>query len=430
MKNQVPDFISGAKCALVQEIVFKNNKQYLLRSTAMKNLLYNRYLGRGITFLLSLAIVATLATGQDLVIGAGAAFVGNGHYNIAGNITSAAAASISGTVNLDGAAQSISGGAITFNNLNIAGTDVKNSDADIAVQGQLTVNQNLNMNTANNRVLTMKDAAKSTQPSFAGVKEITGSMKWEAYAAQSYTFNNASTVVKFNGADAARTFQLKVQPVTNPSGYQTTTSINRKITAVYAGWSTGTADIQLAYQNGEVDGSLVQTRLKEFHASIASTNKLGGTATITRLASAAGSFGYIKQTNLASTAFASGDELGLDTRFSAYISILAQSWNLPGTWDAGAIPSSSDDVEINTKVTVPDGVAAAANSVAINEGAAKGLTVGGGTSGTLSVGAGGIANSNSSGDGLTVAPGANVTITSGIMNNNGAISNAGTIRVQ
>ena len=94
------------------------------------------------------------------------------------------------------------------------------------------------------------------------------------------------------------------------------------------------------------------------------------------------------------------------------------------------MPSGLDDVEINTKVTVPDGVAAVASSVLIDEGTAKGLTVGGGTTGTLSVGTGGILNNNSAGDGLTVAPGANVTITSGIMNNNGAITNAGTIRVQ
>ena len=396
----------------------------------MKKIIGSRCLGRGIIPLLTLAVAASLAVGQNLNIGAGGAFTGNGQYHIAGNITSAASASIAGTVTLDGGAQSISGGAITFNNLTVAGTDVKNADADIAVQGHLTVNQNLNMNTANNRVLTMKDAAKSTQPSFAGVKEVTGNMKWEAFSAQSYTFKNASSLVSFSSADGARTFQLKVQPAINPSGYQLATSVNRKINATYAGWSTGTADIQLAYQNAEVDGSLVQTKLKEFHTTVVSTNKLGGSTTITRLPSGAGSFGYVKQTNLASATFASGDELVLDTRFSAFISILAQNWNLPGTWDVGAVPSGLDDVEINTKVTVPDGVAAVASSVLIDEGTAKGLTVGGGTTGTLSVGTGGILNNNSAGDGLTVAPGANVTITSGIMNNNGAITNAGTIRVQ
>ena len=396
----------------------------------MKNIIGSRCSGRGIIPFLTLAIAVSLALGQNVTIGAGAAFTGSGQYHIAGNITSAGSTSIAGTVTLDGAAQSISGGAITFTNLTAAGTDVKNVDADIAVQGQLTVNQNLNMNTTNNRVLTMKDAAKSTQPSFTGVKEVTGNMKWEAYSAQSYTFNNSSTVVHFSGADGARTFQLKVQPAINPSGYQLATSVNRKINASYAGWSTGTADIQLAYQNGEVDGSVVQTKLKEFHATIASTNKLGGSTTITRLASGVGLLGYVKQTGLASSTFASGDELALDTRFSAFISILAQNWNLPGTWDAGAVPSSLDDVEINTKVTIPDGVAAVASSVLIDDGAAKGLTVGSGTSGTLSVGAGGILNNNSAGDGLTVAPGATVTITSGIMNNNGAITNAGTIRVQ
>ena len=174
---------------------------------------------------------------------------------------------------------------------------------------------------------------------------------------------------------------MKVQPGTNPTGYQLATSVNRKINAAYTGWTTGTADIQLAYQNGEADATVVQARLKEFHATIASTNKLGGSTTITRLPSGAGTLGYVKQTGLASSTFASGDELELDTRFSAFISILAQNWNLPGTWDVGLVPSSSDDVEINTKVAVPDGVAAVASSVLIDEGAAKGLTVGGGTSG-------------------------------------------------
>jgi hypothetical protein len=286
------------------------------------------------------------------------------------------------------------------------------------------------MNTANNRVLTMKDAAKSIQPTYASLKEVTGNMKWEAYSAQSYTYNNSSTVVRFSSADAARTFQLKVLPATNPAGYQLATSVNRKVNASYAGWTAGTADIQLGYQNGEVDGTVVQTKLKQFHGTVASTSKLGGSTTLTRLASGAGSFGYVKQTGLASATFASGDELILDTRFGTFISILAQSWNLPGTWEAGSIPTSSDDVEINTKVSIPDGFAAVANSVLIDEGAAKGLTVGGGTSGTLTVGTGGVANNNSVGDGLTVSPGANVTITSGILNNNGAISNAGTIRVQ
>ena len=55
--------------------------------------------------------------GQNMNIGAGAAFTGNGQYSIAGNITSSGSTSIAGTVNLDGAVQSISGGAITFKNL-------------------------------------------------------------------------------------------------------------------------------------------------------------------------------------------------------------------------------------------------------------------------------------------------------------------------
>ena len=58
-----------------------------------------------------------------------------------------------------------------------------------------------------------------------------------------------------------------------------------------------------------------------------------------------------------------------------------------------------------------------------------GLVVGGGASGSLAVGTGGLTN-NSAATGLTVAAGASVTITGADLTNTGAISNAGTITVQ
>jgi hypothetical protein len=590
MKTKLQVLFQGQDMPLFKKLNSINHNQHLFRSTAMKNATGIKCLGREIaTLLITLAIVATLAMGQNLVVGSGSTFAGNGQYIIAGSITNTAPVTINGVVTLNGqAGQTIgttgqidfqtlnvnttsgnatmavstavstalsiangstfdiqnntlgiggtstlhtsgvltvgssstvnftsgtaqdilphtyanlglSGGgaktfpigtstvntlltasdsvtvtgvlafaatasasfdsdlvnngtftaptttgvvtfgggnaqiigglnALAFNKLTLNGGGVKNADVDISVAGQLTVNQNLIMDTTNHRLLTMLDAAKSTQPIYGSLKEITGRMRWEAFSAQTYKFNNASTEIAFSGANGARTFELNVKPATNPTGYQLATSVNRKINATYAGWSTGTADIQLAYQNGEADGSLVQARLKEFHGAIASADKLGGI--ISRGPSGVGSFGYVKHANLASTAFTSGDEISLDTRFSPIISVAIASWNLPTTWDANAIPTSSDDVEINTAVLIPDEYAAAALSTTINNGGGIGLTVGGGASGTLAVGAGGLTNNNSTGTGLTVATGASVTVTGSSVTNAGAISNSGTIRVQ
>jgi hypothetical protein len=145
MKTKFQILFQGQNVPLFKKLDSKIHKQHLVRSTAMKYKTVVKSLNRGGIALLTIALIATMAVGQNLTIGGGATFVGNGQYNIKGNITSAASTSISGTVNLDGAAQSITGGALTFKNLTIAGTDVKNANVNITVQGQLTVNQNLIM---------------------------------------------------------------------------------------------------------------------------------------------------------------------------------------------------------------------------------------------------------------------------------------------
>ena len=205
--------------------------------------------------------------------------------------------------------------------------------------------------------------------------------------------------------------------------------MNRSFNATYANWSTGTANVKLAYLQGEASTlGVTETKLRDFQNGISSSNKVAGTPT--RLTSGGASFGSVTSGTLTNAQLLAANELAIDDRFGAFKSIAATGWDVPTTWDATAIPGSTDDVEIDTKVSVPNAVAAVANSVVINAGASQGLTVGGGASGTLSIGAGGLVNNNITGDGLTVATGASVTITSGTLTNNGAITNAGTIRVQ
>ena len=571
--------------------VNRNVKEKIKRSNVMKNSTIGKYLGRGILAILTLALVATVAMGQNLVIGGTPTFTGAGIINVKGAINNSVVASISGVVNLTGTAAQTIGttGALTFSTLNVnttvgaaslavstavntallisasstlniqdntlsiggtstrnvtgvltaggtstvnftsgaaqdvmpnsyanlglsgagiktfpvgtttvntsltassditttgtlafaaaatgtisgalvnngtftapttglitfngavaqgisgtnpltftaltlSGAGVKNADVNISVGGQLTVDQTLNMLTAGNRLLTMLNSAAATQPIYGSLMEVTGRMQWQAFAAQSYTFNNALTVLTFSAADPARTFELNVQPATAPSSYIAVNTVNREIHASYAAWLAGTANMQLAYQHSEADASLNQTRLKEFHGAVTSANKLVGT--ISRLGSIAGSLGWVKHTLLPiGGGFTSGEEIQLDNHFSTFISIASTAWNLSTTWDAADVPISTDDVEIapTFAVNIPTGYAATALSVLIDAGATGGLTLDGNA--TLTVGAGGITNNNiAPGAGLNVAAGTGVvTINLGNLTNNGLITNAGTITVQ
>jgi hypothetical protein len=330
----------------------------------------------------------------------------------------------SGTVTLNGVAQAIGGSSIsTFNNLTLGGTGAKAANIGINIVGAVTVNQPLTMSGSN--VLTMQSTA--SQPTFgSALTEITGAMTWQAISASAYTFNNAQTIVTFLGADGTRTFTLKSQPGVPPTGYTSGNTVNRDFNVTYTNWNTGTVTLQLAYLQAEASG-VTESSLKGFDGGIAPVHKLTGAPT--RTTSTGSTFGYVSHSGLTSSVLVAG-EIALDDQFNEFYSIAAAAWNVGTTWDAGAVPGSADDVVIadNFPVTIPDAYAAAANSVTINA-TATGLTVGGGTSGSLAVGAGGLTN-NSTGTGLAVSLGASVTITGGNLTNAGAITNNGTITVQ
>jgi len=112
----------------------------LKRSNIMKNSTIGKYLGRGINALLILALIATMAMGQNLVIGnAAATFAGAGTITVKGNISNggvASAVAIPNPVTLNGAAaQSIgtaTNAAINFSTLNISPTVIATTTLNVA----------------------------------------------------------------------------------------------------------------------------------------------------------------------------------------------------------------------------------------------------------------------------------------------------------
>lgn len=122
--------------------------------------------------------------------------------------------------------------------------------------------------------------------------------------------------------------------------------------------------------------------------------------------------------------------LALDDRFGTYTSIANAAWNVGTTWDDGAVPGAADDATINSAVTIQDGSTYAVNSVTINSGVSIGLQVGGTSAGTLNVGAGGLANNNAANASALDVKTNGVVEISGVLQNDGGISNAGRITVQ
>ncbi|HVN48568.1 MAG TPA: hypothetical protein VMU30_07055 [Bacteroidota bacterium] len=383
---------------------------------------------------------------SNLSIGTGGTlnFAAAANANLAADFTDNGTftAPTTGTVTLNGAAQAIGGSATpTFNILTIGGTGTKTANTNINVAGQLAVNQPITMSGSN--VLTMQTGAPT--PTFTGQTEITGSMTWQAYAAQAYTFNNASTIVTFKSADAgnSRTFTLNSQPTTYPNAvagnpYTVGHTVKRSYTAAYSNWgsaATDSLDLQLAYTQAEGSTTGVsENKLNDFQNvgvnGIQRSSKITGKPV--RQASGATAFGTVQLYGLTSALLTpnASNALALDDRFTIYKSIASTGiWGSAGTWDAGSVPTYQDEVEITAAqaVTVADTYTAAAYKVTVD--ASSSLTVGGGASGILNVGAGGLVN-NATGTGLTLASGAQVNITSGNLTNNGAITNAGAITVQ
>jgi fibronectin-binding autotransporter adhesin len=99
------------------------------RSNIMKSSLGKTFVGRSLYALLTIALIATMAMGQGNLIITGGTFIGGGTgiYNVKGNITNTAPASITGIVNLNGTSPQAIGttGAITFGTLKATAISTK-----------------------------------------------------------------------------------------------------------------------------------------------------------------------------------------------------------------------------------------------------------------------------------------------------------------
>ncbi len=137
---EYPEVLPGGRNAK-QVISNKKSKNKISkRSSVMQYATFVKTLGRGISALFILALMATIAFGQSLVIGNGSTYTGsNGVYKIKGDITNngvTGSTVINGTVNLIGAAQNIgtaANGTIGFGNLSIQGTGTKTSNVTDSV---------------------------------------------------------------------------------------------------------------------------------------------------------------------------------------------------------------------------------------------------------------------------------------------------------
>lgn len=349
------------------------------------------------------------------------------------------------TVTYSGAAQAIAdigyGGNLIFTGgtktwtlgaaRTIGGNLTLNSGSAATLSGAFALNVTGNVSLSSNLTVAGSVAFAQASSAVSGTGfEIVGNVTrtHTFVASTAYTFNNAAMTVTPTTVGTLSSLTVQSNPSTSPTGYNAGNSVNRQYHVSYTG-GTFTATMQLAYLAAEYSGSLAN-KLKDFNGSIAKTNKISGTYTAGGPTSG---FMYVSLPGITTASFASGNEIGIDDRYNIFNSIATAVWNAGTTWDAGTIPTATDDAVITGThtVTVADAATANALSVTIDGSAANTLVVGGGASGILNVGAGGLTNGSSGNTSgvLTVSTGANVNITGSNLATFGTITNNGTVTV-
>ena len=318
-----------------------------------------------------------------------------------------------------GAARTI-GGNLTLNAT--SGTTVTTAGNNLNVSGNVSLGSNLTMSGAG--ALAFANAGSAV--SGTGFEVVGSVARTHAFAlATPYTFNNASMIVTPTVAGLT-SLTIQSSPGTNPTGYVAGNSVNRQYHVSYTG-AGFTATMQLAFLAAEYTGSLTG-KLKDFNNGIAKANKIGGAYTYT---AASNGFSTLSLPGITTATFASGNEIDIDDRYNIFNSIANTNWDVGTTWDAGTVPGASDDVNITGThtVTIPNALTANALSVTIDGTTANTLTVGGGASGILNVGVGGLTNNATLGV-LTVSTAAQLNITGGTLTTGGTITNNGAVTVQ
>lgn len=323
------------------------------------------------------------------------------------------------TVNFNGGAQTISGGAasISFTNLTLSGSAAKTSSLGLNVAGTLTPTRGIDMGAS--AVLSITNTSPAAVGTFGSLEQVKGTMKRAVNTNGSfYTFNDSATGVTFTGATITD-FSLKVEPGVNPTGYTAATHANRKVTASYTGWSAGSANLALGYLNGEKP-SQDENKLRFFKGN--STTKLSTGSAPVRTAAAATSWGSVSVAGITTGLLTSGTEVIMGNAGAAIITLADNAdWNTAGSWDEGYVPTTNDDVEIaHTGITVASN--SFASTLLINSGKSlnvnnANLTVSGNATnnGTLTIGASRQLQVGASG--------------TGTLNNTGTVTNNGTVVV-
>jgi fibronectin-binding autotransporter adhesin len=330
-------------------------------------------------------------------------------------------------VTFSGAGQTISGTDIAFRGLTLSGSAAKTSNVNLTVNGAFTPTYGISM--VATKSLTI--GASGSVGTYGSGQEVVGLMTVDAASAATYAMNNAFTSVSFTGADASRTFTLDNQPATNPTGsYDGAVQVDRKVTASYSNWATGTATLQLAYKVAEApsasEGNLRYWR----NDNTVSTNKVGTGVAITRN-TADPTFHYLSLASIEPTGGSgssyskinSGDVVVMGNNAAPFVTIAASGdFNTGSTWDEGTVPGASDNAVINnTGITLASGASNTINSLTVN--ASSDLTLANGT-GTLTVSSG-VTNNGS----ITVGTTRSLTVT-GAFTNAGSLTNNGTVTVQ
>ncbi len=329
------------------------------------------------------------------------------------------------TTTFNGGAQTISGSAasISFTNLTLSGTAAKTSGITLNVAGTLTPTRGIDMGAT--AVMNITNTAAGAVGTFGSLEMIKGNMKRAiATNGAAYRFNDSATSVTFTGATITD-FTLKVEPGVDPTGYAATSHVDRKVTASYTGWTAGTASLTLGYLNAEKP-SQDENKLRFFKGAGV---KLATGNSTTRNSASSTSWGTITLPGItfgtstaANAQLPTGTELIMSNSGAAIISIAAADWNTASTWDEGYVPTSSDDVEIATNVTVNANAAAA--TLVVNS--SRTLTIG--TASTVLAVSGSATNNGS----VTVGSGTTFRIAgsgNGTLSNTGTIVNDGTVEV-
>ncbi|MCX6120713.1 MAG: hypothetical protein NTX44_03745 [Ignavibacteriales bacterium] len=203
---------------------------------------------RGVLTLLAIALIATMAVGQDLVIGGGGTFTGGGQYHIKGNISNNAAVTINGVVTLEGTAAQVIGtatkGDINFQTLNV-NTTVGSATMAVstAVSSGLSIAAGSTFNIQNN---TLDVGGTSTRNG-------TGTLTTGATSIVNFTGTSAQTVlggVTYNGDLNLSGTGAKVIDATVTAGKNFNASSNITIAGSGTLAFGGTA-------NGTISGDLV-----------------------------------------------------------------------------------------------------------------------------------------------------------------------------